>query len=179
MSRYCTTSLTVAVSLTLAAGAACSSGGKGSSPAPAGTERILRVEQPIPDRYLVLLADAAGPADTAAASVAADHGATVLGVYKHALRGFSMRSSLGAAGAVALDPRVARVEQDGVARAAAVAWQYGPTWGLDRVDQHGAILDGRYGLDDQWTGQGVDAYVLDTGGPHGPPRLRRARVLRV
>ncbi len=84
-------------------------------------------------------------------------------VYRHALRGFSMRASLAAAGAVALDARVERVEQDGSARAAAVGWQYGPTWGLDRVDQHGATLDDRYGWDDLWAGQGVDVFVLDTG----------------
>jgi subtilisin family serine protease len=155
----------VVLSLALAAAGGCSGGGARSVTAPAGTDRIARVEQPIPDRYLVVLAPADGAADVAAvaASVAKDHGATVLSVYRHALRGFSMRAGLSAAGAVALDPRVARVEQDGVARAAAVQWQYGPTWGLDRVDQRGAALDGRYGWDDRWTGAGVDVFVLDTG----------------
>ena len=163
MSRHYTVSLSVAASLTLAAAAGCSGGGKPTAATPSGTERIVRVEQAIPDQYLVLLAPGDAAADLVAASVAKDHGVTVLNVYQHALRGFSMRASLAAAGAVALDPRVARVEQDGVARAAAVAWQYGPTWGLDRVDQHGATLDGRYGWDDRWTGRGVDAFVLDTG----------------
>ncbi|WP_243336959.1 Ig-like domain-containing protein [Anaeromyxobacter soli] len=165
MSRHSTVSLTAALALALAAGGGCSSRGRSSEAAPAGAERIARVEQPIPDQYLVVLAAGDGAADVAAvaASVANDHGATVLNVYQHALRGFSMRAGLAAAGAVALDPRVERVEQDGVARAAAVAWQYGPTWGLDRVDQRGAALDDRYGWDDRWTGVGVDAFVLDTG----------------
>jgi subtilisin family serine protease len=166
MSRHSTLSLTIPLSLALAAGLGCSGGGKSSSAAaPAGAERIARVEQPIPDRYLVVLApgDAAADAAAVATSVAKDHGATVLSVYQHALRGFSMRAGLSAAAAVALDPRVERVEQDGVARAAAVAWQSGPTWGLDRIDQRGAVLDDRYGWDDRWTGEGVDAFVLDTG----------------
>jgi subtilisin family serine protease len=163
MSRYSTSGLAVAVSLALAAAGCSGGGGTSSATAPAGSDRIARVEQPIPDRYLVVLAPGDAAADVVAASVAKDHGATVLSVYQHAVRGFSMRAALSAAGAVALDPRVARVEQDGVARAAAVAWQYGPTWGLDRVDQRGAVLDHRYGWDDQWTGEGVDAFVLDTG----------------
>jgi large repetitive protein len=165
MSRFSRSSLTVALSLALAAGVGCSGGETSSATASAGAERIARVERPVPDQYLVVLAPGEAASDVAAvaASVANDHGATVLNVYRHALRGFSMRAGLFAAGAVALDPRVERVEQDAVARAAAVAWQYGPTWGLDRVDQRGAVLDDRYGWDDRWTGEGVDVFVLDTG----------------
>lgn len=39
--------------------------------------------------------------------------------------------------------------------------QTSPPWGLDRVDQRTAALDGRYSYD--YTGAGVTAYVVDTG----------------
>jgi subtilisin family serine protease len=80
-----------------------------------------------------------------------------------AFRGFSVRASAAAAAAMALDPRVARVEEDGRTAAAAVTLQPYPSWNLDRVDQRGSRLDNRYFFDDRWYGQGVNAYVLDTG----------------
>jgi type IV secretory pathway protease TraF len=106
MSRFSRSSLTVALSLALAAGVGCSGGETSSATASAGAERIARVERPVPDQYLVVLAPGEAASDVAAvaASVANDHGATVLNVYRHALRGFSMRAGLFAAGAVAGGP---------------------------------------------------------------------------
>jgi subtilisin family serine protease len=139
--------------------------GAGKAPArTAGSERIVRAERPVPDHYLVRLAPAdAVDAAAVAQELAGRHGGVVLRVYAHALRGFAVRASAAAAAAIALDPRVERVEEDAQAAAAAVAWQLSPPWNLDRVDQPATRLDGVYTLDDRWTGAGVNAYVLDTG----------------
>jgi subtilisin family serine protease len=39
--------------------------------------------------------------------------------------------------------------------------QTGATWGLDRIDQHGGLLNGQYDYDT--LGQDVDVYIVDTG----------------
>jgi len=155
--------LAAVFSSTLLALAGCSRS-TGSSAAVTGSERIVRATSAVPQQYLVQLAHAEGAhPDAVAGELARRHGVIVLRVYEHAFRGFSVRASAAAAAALALDPRVARVEEDATVRAAAVAWQHSPTWNLDRVDQPGSKLDDLYVFDDRWAGQGVNAYVLDTG----------------
>jgi len=57
------------------------------------------------------------------------------------------------------------VEEDGVAHAlqAQCNTQSGATWGLVRTSQRQLNLDGRYFYGDDQTGDGVTAYVIDTG----------------
>ena len=80
-------------------------------------------------------------------------------VYSHALRGFSAEMSEEDALALADDPRVAYVEEDGEMQI--VTTQSPATWGLDRIDQAALPLSNSYTY--TTTGSGVNAYVIDTG----------------
>ncbi len=94
-----------------------------------------------------------------ARAMAAQHRGQLLRSYSHALRGFAVRADDAALARLLADPRVAYVEQDGMAQPGAT--QSGATWGLDRVDQRDSALNGSYVYDA--TGAGVHAYVIDSG----------------
>jgi subtilisin family serine protease len=133
--------------------------GAQTQPEPQG--QIERVENAIPDRYIVTLkSDDPAAVPVQANDLAAGHDAQVLDVYQHALQGFSAHMSEDEAATLAADPRVESVQEDGVVSIAATEVNP-PSWGLDRIDQHPTQLDAqyRYGGD----GSGVHAYVLDTG----------------
>ena len=120
------------------------------------------------DDYLVVLkSTAAGasttlraaPGHTAAALHASRHGLTPRRVFGHALRGYAVRMSRAQAEALARDPQVAWVEENGPVRGTAV--QKNVPWGLDRVDQRHLGLDDAYSY--RGDGSGVHAYVIDSG----------------
>jgi len=83
----------------------------------------------------------------------------ILFTYTAALKGFAAKLSTTQAGMLQKDARVAYVEQDQIANAVAV--QTNPTWGLDRIDQLSLGLSNSYTYN--YTGSGVDAYIIDTG----------------
>jgi subtilisin family serine protease len=130
--------------------------------------KFHRSAEPVRDRYVVMLAP---PTDTAAfggpsaptvAAAAADLGALYDAEVRTtwpAVRGFAATMSERDAIALAAEPGVAMVSEDGVVRA--VATQSPATWGIDRVDQRERPLDDSYtyGTD----ASGVTAYVIDTG----------------
>jgi subtilisin family serine protease len=95
----------------------------------------------------------------AAHDLAQAHGGSLTHVYQHALEGFSVKLTAAEAAQLARNPQVAYVERDQIVHA--VASQTPATWGLDRIDQHDLPLNNTYTYNQ--TGQGVQAYIIDTG----------------
>jgi subtilisin family serine protease len=114
----------------------------------------------VKDRYVVVLAP---DADEAVAERVKDkaksNGGSVEHAYRTAIKGFSAKLNKKALDAVRADPSVAFVEADQVFTIDTT--QTGATWGLDRIDQRPLPLNGTYTYTP--TGQGVTAYIIDTG----------------
>jgi PKD repeat protein len=122
--------------------------------------KFLRSANRVPSEYIVVLQpDAYRDAREVAHELAKSYRGQVGRVYRHALRGFSARMSEADAKALAADPRVQYVEENGVVQAVGV--QTGATWGLDRIDQVSLPLDSTYTYNT--AGAGVNAYIIDTG----------------
>jgi subtilisin family serine protease len=108
----------------------------------------------LPGSYMVILKEGANPR-----SVAAVAGVNPRYVYTAAVNGFAGTLNAGQLNALQHNPAVAYIEQDGIATTSTT--QLGATWGLDRIDQAGATLNGSFTYGN--TGLGVSAYIIDTG----------------
>jgi subtilisin family serine protease len=119
---------------------------------------IRKARKAIPNSYIVVfegrVADAAGVAD----ELARAHGARTKYVYG-ALKGFAAEMPESAAQAIANDPRVKYVEEDGIVSIDTT--QSPATWGLDRIDQRNLPLSNSYTY--ATTASNVHAYIVDTG----------------
>jgi subtilase family serine protease len=120
---------------------------------------IRRARQPIPNQYIVVLNEGAEDPGEFGRLTAAAHGGRALRAYRRALRGFSAQLTPEAAAALAADPRVRFVEEDGVLAASQV--QTGAPADLDRIDQRQLPLDGSYTYGE--VAASVRVHVIDTG----------------
>ncbi|HEY0591504.1 MAG TPA: S8 family serine peptidase, partial [Thermoanaerobaculia bacterium] len=124
-----------------------------------GNGDLRKAQRPVPGSYIVVLEEGIRDLPAVANEMAAQHGGRLGFLYERALRGFSIEMPEGRARALAHDPRVAWVEEDGVVELSAS--QSGATWGLDRIDQRDLPLNSTYTYN--YTGSGVKAYIIDTG----------------
>jgi hypothetical protein len=126
--------------------------------------KLIRVAQPIPNQYIVVLNQEAGKSSLATIQATARdlltrYGGEQLQTYQYSIQGFAAKLTGSQAKAMAKDSRVKYVEQDGVITA--FPTQTNPPAGLDRIDQRALPLNNVYGFDS--TGAGVHAYIIDTG----------------
>ncbi|MES2671030.1 MAG: S8 family peptidase [Pseudomonadota bacterium] len=137
--------------------------------APGFAAELRTSRHPIEGRYIVVLKEnvarlsserSSSPrvADVAREVVGA-HRARLLRSYDRALRGFVVEANDDTLAKLLADPRVAYVEEDGMAFPNPT--QSGATWGIDRVDQPNLPLSGTYTYDT--TASNVHAYVIDSG----------------
>ena len=136
--------------------------------APSSAGAASDAQDPVADYIVVLKSDSARsanerssrpPVATVAHELGRAHSGAVRDVYQYALKGFSVQLTRERAAALANDPRVEYVEADQVFHT--MATQTPATWGLDRIDQRDLPLNNTYNYNQ--TGQGVHAYIIDTG----------------
>ncbi len=135
-----------------------------TKPGPAEKGKLIRVAQPIPDQYIVVLNQEGGENSLAtiqatARDLLSRYGGEQLQTYQYSIQGFAAKLTGSQAKAMAKDSRVKYVEQDGVITA--FPTQTNPPAGLDRIDQRALPLNNSYSFDS--TGAGVHAYIIDTG----------------
>ena len=116
----------------------------------------------VPGSYIVTLKpEAPSAASAQGKALAKEYGAKVDRTYKSALNGYAVSATEAEAKRFAADPAVATVAQNKKLSVAATQ-NNPPSWGLDRIDQKRLPLNRAYTYPDS-AGQGVTAYVIDTG----------------
>ncbi|MET8571469.1 S8 family serine peptidase [Streptomyces sp. NPDC004783] len=116
----------------------------------------------VPGSYIVTLkADEAKAGTAKGRALAERYGADIERTYTKALNGYAIEASETEAKRLAADPAVASVVQNRTFHITATQ-PSPPSWGLDRIDQKNLPLNSSYTYPDS-AGQGVTAYVIDTG----------------
>lgn len=155
--RRCGAVVALAVALVLGGTTQASTAGP-----PEGVVRYAGAPGAVADSYLVVLDPARAASRTAGGrAVVERYGGEVRRTYDAALNGYSARLSARQARRLAADPAVAEVAQNRTLRLDATQPDP-PSWGLARIDQRRLPMAGGYTYPDA-AGQGVTAYVIDTG----------------
>ncbi|MFF4450434.1 S8 family peptidase [Streptomyces sp. NPDC001502] len=155
--------LATAVLLTVTPIAAGSAATAAPEPTPAP---LLTSMNAIPGQYVITLDKAASPARIAAAL-----GVKAKFTYTSALHGFAASLTADQLRTARVTAGVKSVEEDANVSTPPTPVTLGGTrspagsWGLDRIDQEGLPLDGNFRANG--SGQGVTAYILDTGIEYG------------
>jgi subtilisin family serine protease len=131
-------------------------------------DRYIDIDGPdsIPNRYIITVRRGTNPTTRAAlVSALADN---VVATYRHALDGYAVELNASELKAIKDLPGIATIEQDQVITLDQITddittngVQTGAPWGLDRLDQVSLPLDNTYV--DRHDGDGVTAYIIDTG----------------
>lgn len=115
----------------------------------------------IQDAYIVVFNDDVQNVEAEAAQMTSGFGGAKPDyIYKHSIKGFSIKVPEAAIRGLLNNPKVKYIEQDQLASIDATT-QTGATWGLDRTDQRALPLSTTYTYNS--TGSTVDAYIFDTG----------------
>ncbi|MER5602280.1 S8 family peptidase [Streptomyces sp. NPDC002265] len=125
--------------------------------------RILGAGDPgsVGGSYLVVLKGDTRAPSTAGRELAERYGVRISHTYGTVVNGYAVRADERQARRLAADSRVASVAQD--TRVGLEGTQKNPpSWGLDRLDRPGRVLDRSFTAPDS-AGAGVTVYVIDTG----------------
>ncbi|MEY5034809.1 MAG: hypothetical protein RL447_1187 [Bacteroidota bacterium] len=115
----------------------------------------------IKDAYIVVFNDDVQNVEAEAAQMTSGFGGAKPDyIYKHSIKGFSIKVPEAAIRGLLNNPKVKYIEQDQISSIDATT-QTGATWGLDRTDQRNRPLDLSYTYNTN--GSTVDAYIFDTG----------------
>ncbi|MET7759352.1 S8 family peptidase [Streptomyces sp. NPDC005389] len=132
-----------------------------SPAAPEGVIENAGAEGTIAGSYIVTLDESAQAETAEGRAVAARFGAKIKRTYTSAINGYSVELSEAQARKLAADPAVTSVVQNRVFTVDGTQ-PSPPSWGLDRIDQKALPLNQSYTYPDT-AGQGVTAYIIDTG----------------
>ena len=114
---------------------------------------------PRPGHQIVVFRNSVSNVPALAQSLVAAHNGVLERTYQYAIKGFAAELSATAVASLRQHADVVAVEEDSYMSASTI--QTGATWGIDRIDQRDLPLSTTYSY--TATGNGVNAYIIDTG----------------
>ncbi|MCS0634473.1 S8 family peptidase [Streptomyces sp. LP05-1] len=157
--RLAAAGATVVAALALASVSALPAGA--AEAAPEGVVQYAGAANAVPGSYLVTLDESAAAESARGRAVVGRYGARISRTYTEALNGYAVELSEAQARKLAADPAVDSVVQNRVFTITGTQ-PSPPSWGLDRIDQRALPLNQSYTYPEP-AGQGVTAYIIDTG----------------